>query len=131
MIQSERTVIVMPIGERIKRIRKSRGMSQKQVADALNVTQGAVSQWEHGVTEPLSIQIYPLAQLFGITADELLEKSDPDTDIKDFELFELRERLRRDPNLRVLFSAARTASPEHIRAAAAMLKALEPEEFSE
>ncbi len=45
---------------------------------------------------------------------------------------QLRESLRKDPNMRMLFSAARSATPEHIRAAVAMLKALEPpEDFSE
>ena len=127
-MQPERMVMIMPIGERIKRIRKARGMSQERVAKALSVTQGAVSQWENGITEPSSTLIYPLAQLFGVTAEELLEEPEINPEIKDYELFELRERLRNDPNFRILFSAARNASPDHIRSAAAMLKALEPED---
>lgn len=118
----------MRTGERIKLIRKSKGISQALVAKTLGISQAAVSQWENGVTDPSSIQIVPLADLLGVSVDELLGHPEPEQSEEDVELFELRERMRRDPSLRILFSAARNASPDHIRAAAAMLKALEPED---
>jgi transcriptional regulator with XRE-family HTH domain len=40
------------------------------------------------------------------------------------ELWELREELRRNPDMRMLFSASKGAKKEHIQAAAAMLNAL-------
>ena len=40
------------IMNRIKELRKHRGLSQKQLADALYVNQNAVSQWERGATTP-------------------------------------------------------------------------------
>lgn len=43
---------------------------------------------------------------------------------EDDELYELREELRRNPEIRMLFSASRGAKKEHIKAAAAMLNAL-------
>lgn len=43
---------------------------------------------------------------------------------EDDELYELREELRRNPEVRMLFSASRGAKKEHIKAAAAMLNAL-------
>jgi len=43
---------------------------------------------------------------------------------EDNELYELREELRRNPEVRLLFSASRGAKKEHIKAAAAMLNAL-------
>ena len=114
------------LNERIRRLRKERGYSQEQMARKLHVTQGAVSQWENGVTTPSADQIAALADLFGITTDTLLGRPAfiPDDD----DIWELRERLRRDPDMRMLFSTANKASADHIRAAAAMLKALEPPE---
>ena len=39
------------IGERIKRVRKSRGMTQEILAEKLNVSIGYVSQIERGITK--------------------------------------------------------------------------------
>jgi hypothetical protein len=39
----------------------------------------------------------------------------------------LRERLRSDPDFRLLFDAASRVAPEHVKTAAAMLKALKGE----
>ena len=39
------------IGERIKRVRKSRGITQENLAEQLNVSIGYVSQVERGITK--------------------------------------------------------------------------------
>lgn len=44
--------------------------------------------------------------------------------IEDDELWEIREEMRRNPEIRMLFSASKGAKKEHIKAAAAMLNAL-------
>ena len=36
------------LGEKISSLRKERGMTQKQLAELLHVTDGAVSKWERG-----------------------------------------------------------------------------------
>ena len=108
--------------ERIRSLRKSRGYSQEQLARKLHLTQGAISQWENGITTPAADQLVALAEVFGISVDELLEREPAQDDP-----WELRERLRRDPDMRILFDAASKASPEHIRIAANLLKQLEPE----
>ena len=56
-------------------------------------------------------------------AQRVKERAVPD-DVDD-DTWALRERYRRDPNYRLLFDAMEKAKPEHLRAAAAMLKALE------
>lgn len=40
----------MEFNERIKEFRRERGYSQEQIARKLHITQGAVSQWEKGIT---------------------------------------------------------------------------------
>ena len=61
------------IGDRIRMFRKQKGLSQAQVALRLNVTQGAISQWESGLTKPTAEQIPPLARILDVTYEELLD----------------------------------------------------------
>jgi transcriptional regulator with XRE-family HTH domain len=118
------------LSKRLLDLRKSRGYSQAQVAMKLGISQGAISQWEHGTTVPAAEQLLSLADIYGISVDEILGRSAPEPKTDD-DAWELRERLRRDPDMRILFDAASKASPEHLKAAAAMLKALEPPEDAE
>lgn len=60
------------LGERIAYHRKKCGMTQEQLAEQCSVSAQAVSKWENGLTAP-DISLLPrLAELFGITTDELL-----------------------------------------------------------
>lgn len=60
----------------ISRLRKSRGLTQVEFAKRLNVTQGAVSQWENGRTMPDTYQLLRIAKAFDITVDELTDGED-------------------------------------------------------
>lgn len=56
---------------RIKEYRESEGLTQSQLADRLTTTQRNVSNWENGVSEPDYETLARLADLFGISLDEL------------------------------------------------------------
>jgi transcriptional regulator with XRE-family HTH domain len=60
------------LSDRIRALRKEHGYSQEQMARKLHLTQGAISQWENGLTVPAADQLMILADVFGITVDELL-----------------------------------------------------------
>lgn len=60
------------IGEFIAALRKANGFTQKQLADLLGVSDKAVSRWERDETLPDLTLIPVLAEIFGVTADELL-----------------------------------------------------------
>lgn len=66
------------LGERLRELRKRNGFSQAQMARKLHITQGAISQWENGLTVPAADQLVTIAQLFGTSVDGLLgaEKQD-------------------------------------------------------
>ena len=51
-------------------------MTQMQVANALGVTNAAVSQWEAGKTMPKGASLLNLSKIFGCTVDELLEEEE-------------------------------------------------------
>ena len=54
-------------------LRKARGMTQKQLAQALYISDKAVSKWETGQSLPDIMLLSPLAELLGVTVTELLE----------------------------------------------------------
>ena len=85
------------LSENIKKYRLQSGTTQKDLADLLHVTPQAVSRWELGDVEPSVDTLSNLAQIFGITMDELIsgkkvdipnrkeekEKSEPEIVCKD------------------------------------------------
>ncbi len=60
------------IGAFIAVLRKAAGMTQRELAEKLNVSDKAVSRWERDETLPDLTLIPVLAEMFGVTADELL-----------------------------------------------------------
>lgn len=62
----------MMLSEKIIGMRNKRGMSQEQLAEAINVSRQAVSRWEVGSALPDASNILALCRLFGVTADFLL-----------------------------------------------------------
>ena len=67
-------------GQLITELRKEKGMTQKQLADALNVTDKAVSKWERGLSFPDISMLEPLSELLDVSILELLagERQDGD-----------------------------------------------------
>ena len=61
----------------IKMYRKRAGYTQKEVSEALHITQGAVSSWESGRWEPDQQNLKALADLYGVTTDMLLGRTTP------------------------------------------------------
>lgn len=64
------------IGVNIAAYRKRAGMTQASLAEKLNYSDKAVSKWERGESVPDVVTLIQLAELFGISVDDLLK--DPD-----------------------------------------------------
>ena len=60
------------LGKRIVSNRKRLGLTQDQLAERLGVTAQAVSKWENDQSCPDITTLPRLAEIFGITTDELL-----------------------------------------------------------
>lgn len=68
---------------RLVQMRKQRGLSQEALADKLGVSRQAVSKWERAEASPDTDNLIMLAQLYGISLDELLDhKPDCESNIK-------------------------------------------------
>ena len=66
------TSIDMTLGEKIKELRKARGLSQEELAEQINVSRQAVSKWELDLSLPDIDNIVQLSQLFDVSTDHLL-----------------------------------------------------------
>lgn len=60
------------IGNNIRRFRKSKGLSQKEVARILNISQSTYSRYENNIIEPSNKEMDQLCELFEITKYELI-----------------------------------------------------------
>ena len=62
----------MNIADRIQILRKSRGISQEELADKIGVSRQAVSKWESEQSTPDIDKIILLSDYFDVTTDYLL-----------------------------------------------------------
>lgn len=63
------------MGEKIAELRKAKNMTQKDLAEQMNVTDKAVSKWERNLACPDINSVPRLAEVLGISVDELLQVS--------------------------------------------------------
>lgn len=69
----------MPLGQRIKELRERAKMSQEQLGqyfptpkEPSGISKQAISHWENDRNQPTASQVVIMADLFGVSADELL-----------------------------------------------------------
>ena len=63
---------VPPFGQALLKAREAAGMTQTQVEEALGLLKPTVSQYESAAREPKLSRLLELADLFGISLDELV-----------------------------------------------------------
>lgn len=61
--------------EKLKVLRKEKGLTQKSLSNMLNISQGAYAQWENGKREPNFEKLSMLACIFDVSIDFLLSKN--------------------------------------------------------
>jgi transcriptional regulator with XRE-family HTH domain len=66
----------MTVGDKIKQIRKDKGLQQKAVASEVGLDQSNYNKVENGRREPSVEVLQKLAVFFGVTVDELLNPDD-------------------------------------------------------
>lgn len=64
---------MLKLGEKIKKLRKQKNISQEVFANYLGVSFQAVSKWENGNTLPDVTMIPTIASFFGVSTDELFD----------------------------------------------------------
>lgn len=99
--------MLMSIGENIRSLRESRGLTQAQLGDAVGVSDKAVSTWESGKREPRMGTAEKLAEFFGVTVSALFCSEECGTEpASDFEKFVVEAYRRMDAAQRAFLRAA-------------------------
>lgn len=63
----------MTFGERLTNMRKSKGLSQEQLAQELDLTRQTISKWELDQSTPDLEYIVKLSDFYGVTTDHLIK----------------------------------------------------------
>lgn len=69
------------LGNRIYELRTKQGITQESLAERVGVTRQAISKWERGEGSPDLANISSLADVLGVTIDQLLEKESPQEEL--------------------------------------------------
>lgn len=65
---------MMTLDEKLIHLRKEKGMTQLELAEAVEVSRQAVSKWESGSALPSTEKLRSLSELYGVSADYLLNE---------------------------------------------------------
>lgn len=68
------------VGEQIRKIRKSLGWSQEELASRLNISRQSVSRWEDGSVSPNASNIAELCKVFNVPANYFFDEVDQTAD---------------------------------------------------
>ena len=68
----------MKLGEKIKQLRKSKGISQEELASMLKINRNYLSRIETGKSEPTSSILKNIAEIFSVDLNSLLDITNED-----------------------------------------------------
>ena len=74
-VREEKKVVRMSLGEILKENRIRCKMTQEFVAETIGVSRQAVSKWENGSADPSTSNLIALANLYGVSAEDLLKNA--------------------------------------------------------
>ncbi|MSS43662.1 helix-turn-helix transcriptional regulator [Anaerosalibacter bizertensis] len=123
-------------GDRVKKERILRQMTQKELSELLGVSPSTVGMYEQNRRQPDSDTIIKLSEIFNVSTDYLLGRTDiknPSDEISnavedDPELIEFWNELKEREDLQLLFKQTKNLSPKDIKQIIRIIKAIEDEE---
>lgn len=130
------------LGSKLKKARVDKDLSMDALSRifqneyGLNVTKSMISRWENGLAEPTNKYVSAYAKYFGLDMNDLLDipvsmVKEPVGYYADPEVAAYAEELRTNPNMRILFSAAKNISKEDMEKAVEFITFLKSKEQSD
>lgn len=119
--------INLTISKNILKYLEIRNKSQAELAEYVGVTQATVSNWCNGIKMPRMSKIDMICEFLEINRSDLMNDQQPEYYLNP-ETAQMAQELFENKEMRVLFSAARGASPDDLKTAADVLLALKRKE---
>ncbi len=114
---------------KIESLCKARGSNITQMCRETNISRSVLSELKSGRTKQLSAKYLPVvADYLDVSVGYLLGNEEKPATDNDSELYELLEDIRRNPDLRAMFSLAKDATPEQVRQYINVIKAIRGED---
>lgn len=110
---------------------KEKGVTAYRVCKETGITTATISNWKAGRYTPKQEKMQKIADYFGVSVDYLMtgkEKEGGEKYYLNNETAEMAQHLFENKELRVLFDAAKDASPEDLKTTYDMLMALKKKE---
>ena len=119
-----RSKIEMEFKERLKELRKRRGLSQVVLAERLGLSKSTIGAYETGDITPSLDALNLLADFFNVDINYLLGKEDGSTYYLDPEAAEIANEIYNRKDLRMLFDTTRKISKEDLQFIVRMVEGL-------
>jgi len=114
----------MEFKDRLKDLRKKRGLSQVALAERLGLSKSTIGAYETGDITPSVEALNAIADFFNVDLDYLLGKEEGSTYYLDPEAAELAKEIANRKDLRILFDATRDISAEEMAVIIKMVEGL-------
>lgn len=76
----------MGINEKLAELRRAKGLTQKELAEALHVSRQAISRWEVGTAVPSLDNLTYLSRLYGVPLDDLVSNENTASEMEEVAL---------------------------------------------
>lgn len=116
--------------EIFSKLLQSHGVTPYKVSKATGVSQSTLSDWKRGISTPKQDKLQKIADYFSVSLEYLMtgEEKEGDKYYLNDETAQVAQEIFENRDLRVLFDAARDATPEDLQTTYNMLMALKKKE---
>ena len=110
--------------DRFEQLRRSKGITKKFIAQSLGRSATLCQDWKQHKSQPSQAQLRQVAEILDTSPAYLTGETEESSPASDEQLDQLLAALREREDMRMLFSLAKDASPEDVRQAVKIIKAL-------
>lgn len=101
----------MTIGEKIRQLRKDKGLTQDAIASALEISRQAIAKWESNQSSPSTENLVKLAALFDVSLEELVDVKQYQTPaLEEYALLKLDKEQQKDKAIAVACKYAKAGA---------------------
>lgn len=120
----------MQFHEKLKMLMQRKGITNYRLAKDIGCSATTVGYWLQEKSAPTAEYIQAIAGYFGVSTDYLMGADDTDSQerYEQQEVADMLDEIRKNPEMRTMFSITRNATPEQLRQYINVIKAIRGED---